>query len=54
MIVVSSTSRSSFDSIDEWKDLILRDYPDSLISLVLIQKNDNETVEAEVSENMIK
>ena len=41
MIVISSDSKSSFDSIDYWKDLILSDEKnkDRPIFLVLVDKN---------------
>ena len=54
MIVVSSDSRDSFDSIDFWKDLIRQDNPLKPISLVLIQKSDPEDRNNQVTEAMIE
>ena len=53
IIVVSSDSRESFASIEEWKDLIRKSNPLSSISLALIQKSDSDYANDQVTEAMM-
>ena len=52
MILVASDDQKSFDSIDQWRDLIRKMYAKEPIQLVLVSKSDDAR-DHKVTESML-